>query len=87
MEPGMVDAVFKTYHPSNAINKHLLDKVSTPRRVAYAQLSALQHPKARLAITHDDVWCSVLTKVDQFLPASCVCQIKPYCFTGRHNCP
>jgi len=56
------------YHPLDAINRHLLHTVSAFGRVVRAQFNILQNSEAKVAITHDDAWCSVITVDDRRVP-------------------
>ncbi|KAJ7274774.1 caspase domain-containing protein [Mycena rebaudengoi] len=48
----MIEDVHSTYHPSDVINRHILDS----------------DPSAIVAVTHDDEWTSVLKEADNDIP-------------------
>ncbi|KAG6375888.1 hypothetical protein JVT61DRAFT_2755 [Boletus reticuloceps] len=53
----------QAFHPSDIINQHLLDKVRRCWIKARSVLNlVIQEPSARIAITHDDVWITMLEK-------------------------
>jgi hypothetical protein len=54
------------YHPSNVINRHLLETVCVFISSYHSVLIAMQNPDAQVAMTHDDVWRTIIQEVQAF---------------------
>jgi hypothetical protein len=55
------------YHPSNVINRHLLENVCAFTCSHCYILITMQNPNAQVAMTHDDVWRTIIQEVQAFI--------------------